>query len=276
MKKLDILIACANDDLFSIDELLQAQRENIRYVICHQIFEQNEQKKYVVPRREDVFYYQTNSIGLSKNRNDCLENVEGDVAIIADSDVKYFDNSYDEVLRSHEESPEADIIVFQVDTLDSNKPFRDYRKDPFWLKESDLPNVSSIEISFKTKSIMQNNIKFNENFGLGATIISGEENLFLLEALNSGLKIKYVPKKIVYHPYETSTRNDEDNYSLARIRTRAANARIHYQNKHFIYYPYYMLKYRKQYRKYHSYKDVFKSLMLGKKIAEEEYINKIK
>lgn len=56
--------------------------------------------------------------------------------------------------------------------------------------------VSSVQMAFRLKKIWEKNIFFNEKFGAGAEYISGEENLFLLECLRKGLKIKYVPVKI--------------------------------------------------------------------------------
>ena len=66
-------------------------------------------------------------------------------------------------------------------------------------------NVSSIEITFKLKSIQNANIKFDEEFGLGTEMPTGEESIFLVDAYKKKfLKILYVPIPIVIHPLESS------------------------------------------------------------------------
>ena len=49
-------------------------------------------------------------------------------------------------------------------------------------------SVCSCQITFKRKSIVDNNIFLNEMFGIGSKFISGEENIFLKEALKKKLK----------------------------------------------------------------------------------------
>ena len=56
--------------------------------------------------------------------------------------------------------------------------------------------VSSVEIAFKSQSIKDTGVRFNEIFGAGAKYFAGEENIFLYDCLKEGLSIQYVPIKI--------------------------------------------------------------------------------
>jgi hypothetical protein len=64
--------------------------------------------------------------------------------------------------------------------------------------------VSSIEITFKAEAIHRENISFDEQFGLGGVYQSGEEYVFLTDAIRHGLKAQYFPSAIAIHPAESS------------------------------------------------------------------------
>ena len=64
--------------------------------------------------------------------------------------------------------------------------------------------VSSIEIAFRRDRIIQNKLYFDLRFGLGSDFPTGEEVIFLSDALKMNLKIKYIPKVIVIHPAQSS------------------------------------------------------------------------
>ena len=62
-------------------------------------------------------------------------------------------------------------------------------------------DVSTIEMVFRREKV-QNQLLFDERFGLGTKFLTcGEEEIWLIDALRAGLKIKYFPERIV----ETST-----------------------------------------------------------------------
>jgi hypothetical protein len=77
--------------------------------------------------------------------------------------------------------------------------------------------VTSFEIAFRRTSI-QHKLWFNELFGLGApTLQSGEENLFIHDAVTLGLNCLYFPIVIVEHDHPTtsSTRVDKPGVIMA-------------------------------------------------------------
>ena len=75
----------------------------------------------------------------------------------------------------------------------------------FQLKEKEFPThsykvnylnalrITSWQIAFKKDRIIDKKIKFDEKFGSGTPIGSGEENIFLYDCWKHGLKIKYLP-----------------------------------------------------------------------------------
>ena len=72
-------------------------------------------------------------------------------------------------------------------------------------KNSQLLNVSSIEITFSKKLIQESLVIFDENFGLGASFELGEEAIFLTDLKKKGYKVSYDPITVVQHDCETSS-----------------------------------------------------------------------
>lgn len=158
-----------------------------------------------VPRslvRDDFRIFRTVTKGLSKNRNNALSRVSAPLALISDDDVDFSVSGLTCVIRSFCENKDADIITFRYASESSAKR---YPAASFSL--SDPPKgyfVSSIEIAFRTDSV-RGKLWFNENFGIGGTFAAGEEDIFIKDALDKGLKGIFIPEVIVRHDSPTTS-----------------------------------------------------------------------
>jgi GT2 family glycosyltransferase len=154
--------------------------------------------------KEASSYSQTNLFsykerGLSKSRNRAIELCDSDIALISDDDVVYLEKVKETILKAFKENPDADIITFQF-LKDQNRLYKtNYQKETFWHDIYSLARVSSVEIAFKVDKIKNLNICYDEHFGLGSTFPTGEEYIFLSDALKKGLKILYLPVPILIH-----------------------------------------------------------------------------
>lgn len=133
-------------------------------------------------------------LGLSKSRNKAIRESKGDICMLADDDM-YYVKKYESVVRkSYLKYNNADLIAFYVDNeVNKLKKFNLKEGRIGFLKSMKL---SSVQITFKKKSIIDRNIMFDIAFGAGTDNLMGEENIFLYECLKKGLKIYYVPIKI--------------------------------------------------------------------------------
>lgn len=156
--------------------------------------------------------------GLSKSRNKALELCDSDIALISDDDVVYVDNIEEILEMAFKENQDVDIITFQIKTPDGNFFKENYKKFKFFHNMRTIMQVSSIEIAFRVKSIKENKIKFDEKFGLGTNYPTGEEAIFLYDAMKKGLKIIYLPTPIVYHPKESSGGMFKNNPTLIKAK----------------------------------------------------------
>lgn len=146
-----------------------------------------------------------NERGLSKSRNRALQNAKGDICLIADDDIRYYDNYVDLVIRAHEQYPDYDIIAFPVPTTNKSRTKTYYRSKKRLGFISSL-KVASFEISFKREPIMRKDIRFDEKFGAGSGQHSmGEENIFIYQCLRKGLKVQFLPIEIGTVTHENST-----------------------------------------------------------------------
>jgi len=201
-----ILISTVDDNFFK-----QNKSINIPYLVINQLIKKRNSSAI---KTNLLFSY--NEIGLSRSRNRAIEQAKADICLISDDDVEYVEDIQKIVLQSFKDNPEVDIITFQIKTP-NNMPYKNYREDSFYHNKKTIMSVSSIEIAFRKKSIIENNLSFDEKFGLGTDIPTGEEIIFLSDALNKGLRILYIPVPIVIHPIESSGKDyDNDKLIMAK------------------------------------------------------------
>ena len=166
------------------------------------------------PTAEHLFEYTER--GLARSRNHALDHATGEICLLSDDDLQYEKDIEKIVTDAFEKNPAADIITFQIETSDG-KPFSSYKNESFWHNKRTIMRVASVEIAFKRSSIKKSHLRFDEHFGLGVEFPTGEENIFLSDALDRGLKLLYIPVPIVIHPPESSGEN-YDNTKLVQAK----------------------------------------------------------
>jgi len=154
-----------------------------------------------------------NGTGLSRSRNIGIKNCKSDFFWILDDDVYTNSNMIDSILDSIQ-SNVADIYSFRISRNKNTKILYKKYSDKPKTSKLKLLKISSIELIISKKIIDKNNIKFNENFGLGAKYPMCEETLFLLDCYNNNAKIIHIPKVIVIHENLGSGYLNINNYSL--------------------------------------------------------------
>lgn len=147
--------------------------------------------------------------GLSNSRNKAIEKATADICLLSDDDTVFLNDTNKTISNAFSENPSADIITFQIKTPEGGL-FKKYPGKKKWHNRLSLMQVASVEIAFKRDKVLSSGLQFDERFGLGADFPTGEENIFLIDALNKGLKILYLPVPVVIHPHESSGANMND------------------------------------------------------------------
>lgn len=151
--------------------------------------------------REDVRVVTLDGVGLSRNRNNCLENAMGDLLMVCDDDLILYPDGLRKVIEVFEENHGLEYGSFRYDS-DSPKvyPSREtsLRKLPKGFFQS------SVEIVLRRNS-RAGKLRFPENFGLKAPEFGvGEEELLLLRARRQGLDCRFFPITTCRHPGHTT------------------------------------------------------------------------
>lgn len=134
--------------------------------------------------------------GLSIARNLAMDNACGDIFILSDDDCWYPDNAMKDINNEFKSNKNIDVLTTKIYDPITDCPYKNYAETPNKIdKAIKLLSKSSIEIAFR-KDV---GVKFDEDFGLGAKYVSGEENDFLVRVLKLKKNIYYKPITTVYH-----------------------------------------------------------------------------
>lgn len=142
--------------------------------------------------------------GVGKNRNTALLYATADICIFADDDVRYVDGYKDKVIAAFQEVKDADVLIFNL-TVKSQKRTEKQNSSVKKCKKWNALGYGTYRIAVKLNAVKRVNVWFTQLFGGGCKYPSGEDSLWLLEALRKGLKIYTYPLVIGEVKHEDST-----------------------------------------------------------------------
>lgn len=214
--KLQVLIcAYGKDGIERIAKSRHPSMKGVEYIISWQ-----KSEGCPIPenlKREDFKIFTTDSVGLARNRNYSLSKATAEILLISDDDVDYDESGLKNVIRVMEDNPNIDIATFRYDSKSSKKNYPESSIDLRFPPKGYY--ISSIEIAFRREAV-QGKIWFNENFGIGATFPSGEEDIFIKDCLNLNLSGKYFPISIARH--DGLTTSGKNLHDISRPQTKGA------------------------------------------------------
>lgn len=192
MKKVEVLIATMHKENF---QFVKSMNLNSDAVVVNQN-KRTEKKEILKIDNNEIKWVSSLESGLSRSRNLAMKNATADICVVADDDVIFLNDYEDIITKSYKKYPEADIIAFQVERIGNKGRSKNFSDKTKWINYVSSMKISSVEITFKRKSIIDNDLQFNVNLGAGEQFYNGEENVFLYDALKKGLRILYLPIKI--------------------------------------------------------------------------------
>lgn len=154
-----------------------------------------------IRRRKDVRVFISDSLGLTRNRNNALAHATGDILLIGDDDVEYYPESLKKVSQAFDENSEADIILFRYDASDGVRKIYPEQACE-WKKRPRGYYVSSIEMGMRRSTAGV--LWFDERFGIGSRFICGEEDVYIAEALKGNMKVMLYPLTLGLHAGATT------------------------------------------------------------------------
>ena len=127
--------------------------------------------------------------GVGRNRNRLLDEAEADICLLSDDDVTYADGVFDRVGEAFEKNSKADVMIFGMDITKNGQVVRQVRPPVGRLQQSNCLRYGTYCVAVRRERILDKQIRFSEWFGGGCTYGAGEDSLFLLDCLRSGLRI---------------------------------------------------------------------------------------
>lgn len=146
----------------------------------------------------------TDTRGVGVNRNIALLYAKGDICLLADDDITYDDDMEERVLAEFEAHPDADIMIFHLNSDDPSRQPKCYTETKKVSKYNGCRWGAS-RVAFRLSSVKKANLWFTSLFGGGCIFASGEDSLWLNDAKRKGLTF-YVSKETIGRvSFETST-----------------------------------------------------------------------
>lgn len=193
--KLEVLMSC----MYQNDDTLVRQAGLTGDVV---VINQCDREGYnCYPTRDGsarIFF--TRQRGLTRSRNMAIEKSLADICLLCDDDETFISDYQARILDAYESLPEADILILKMENLPASFPDRVIRLHfPLTMK------VSSCQISFRRKRLLETGVRFDELLGAGTGNGAEEELKFLTDCERAGLRIYYVPVTIASVAQTAST-----------------------------------------------------------------------
>ncbi len=150
--------------------------------------------------RPDFRIVRTTTRGSASNHNNTLRLATAPLLLLADDDLSYSAEGLRGIIDAFDRHPDCDILTFKYD---SDCPKR-YPEIEFPITKAPKGYYTTMfEIAFRRASLPEN-VRFNEHFGVNCDFCAGEEDLFLHAMLESGMKGRFIPETICFHPGPTT------------------------------------------------------------------------
>lgn len=184
MGELQVLVATMNQRDLSFASTLNAK--------CDMVIA-NQADSYSIKEESldgwSVTMITTSTHGVGINRNIALFAADAEIVLFADDDIVYYDGLRNGVLSAFRQMPEADAIVFGIDYSKNGIVYRRRRLTNGRLHLWNSMRYGTSVLAVKRRQIEKLNITFNHCFGGGCIYGSGEDNLFIKECFDKGLRI---------------------------------------------------------------------------------------
>ena len=154
------------------------------------------------PEREDVRVVHLAGKGVAKSRNAAIDNARGEYLVFADDDITFNLDSLT-AITAHFEKCDCSLVLGQA--VDPTGTLRKkYPTEAQWLNRVNSGRAATYEMVIRVPSIKARGIRFDENFGAGATNYLGDEYIFIVDMIKRGLKAHFLPITMAVHPTDSS------------------------------------------------------------------------
>lgn len=201
MSKVEVLVACMKQNDDSLYSQMNLQTNAILANQCDTFG----YKEYTQSNGCVAKLISTHDRGVGKNRNKALIFATGEYLLCADEDMIYEDGYENIIIEAFKKKPNADVIIFNLTYLNrftkGRKPGKSFKRIRLW----NSMRYGAARLAIRKDALEKANLSFSTLYGGGAKYSSGEDSLFIREALGKGLKMYYCPTVIAKVKQEESS-----------------------------------------------------------------------
>lgn len=197
--KIEVLASVMNQKDKKIIEQMNIKTDAIIVNQCY------ENKFEIFKKNNNIIkFLSLNERGVGLSRNTALMRAQGDIVIFADEDSIFVDNYSDIIEKEFKKNAKADMIVFNVPSLNKKRPTYEIKKEKRVYRFNCL-RYGAVSFAVKLNKIREYNLFYSLLFGGGAKYGSGEDSLFIYNFIKHGGIVYSSPKTIGYVKQEEST-----------------------------------------------------------------------
>lgn len=137
----------------------------------------------------------TRGVGKSRNLGITYSHEDADIILFSDEDVVYNDSYCQKVLNFFESNPKCSLAVFNILSLNSERPEFQIKKVEK-LYHFNCLRYGAARIAVKRKLLLEKGVMFSVLFGGGGRYQAGEDNLFITQCIRKGFDCYTCPEVI--------------------------------------------------------------------------------
>lgn len=180
--KLEVLISTMHQNDYSLLEKMNIKTDAVVVNQC----DRNEIEEFEY-KGNNIKWLSLKERGVGLSRNTALMRSSADILLFADDDVIYDDDYEKKVIDAFKKYPKADIIVFNLESLNPDRPEILVKKD-HRVRWYNCLKYGAFRIAVRRESALKYNLFYSLLFGGGAKYQAGEDNHYLVKALQKGMK----------------------------------------------------------------------------------------
>ena len=184
---------------------LANRAKNIKFLtsVNNLVIVQNPDSSLLPSFNAEVELFELNNRGVAKSRNTAIDKADTEYLLFGDDDIEFNEIGVTAAVNYLNSNPGISILLMQA-VDETGKLRKSYPTKSHQLKLTNSAKAATYEMMIRVSDIKGAGIKFDENFGAGATNYLGDEYIFIADALRSGLNGQFEPIVIATHSTESS------------------------------------------------------------------------
>ena len=196
---IEVLIPTHHKSIDDIKEIIERSYVKSPVLVCNQV--DTDSDTYM----DKIHIVNVSNLGVSNNRNNLLDNCNGDICLCIDDDCRLVDNYIDIVNNFFKDHPDAEFVLFNGIVRKENNRLIHNKKTKRVKHFNDISYGGGPGLVFKKECIKKYKLRYDTSIGYPNYICLGEDTLFLYNLVKS--------KTVIYRSNEVlfSIEDDVDN-----------------------------------------------------------------